>query len=375
MGLLAENKSRSKISKDPNNTKWTRDTSGFGRKILHAQGWRPGQYLGAENAAHSSLHTAANASFIRVSVKDDMKGLGFDKAKEDKVTGLDVFSDLLSRLNGKSKEAIEGEKLARLAIKTNWYVERKWGPMRFVNGGLLVGENIIDNVGKESSPSPEQIIEPRASICDASKEQRTKKRKNVDVEDGNEDAETIGTSIKKKGKEKGEKREKGEKKEKRDKRNKRDGKEKKDKEGKKKDKGDSGKYELPSNDATSGDDRGQASLKHEEEQEAQRLERKESGFGSAEDDKLPRRKKHKKAKEKKKEKKRDTNTGRLDDATVEPKSPQLLTQNDSSAPAKASSTPVPPKGGRNFARSRFIAAKRQAMLDTNALNQIFMVKA
>ncbi|KAG6024065.1 hypothetical protein E4U41_001866, partial [Claviceps citrina] len=158
MGLLAENKrqvvsnpladlvtahNRSRINKDPNNTKWTRDTTTFGQKILRAQGWQPGQFLGAQDAAHSELHTAANASYIRVALKDDMKGLGFNKAKDEQVTGLDVFSDLLSRLNGKSEESIEGERQARLEVKTHRYVEAKWGPMRFVRGGLLVGDEMM----------------------------------------------------------------------------------------------------------------------------------------------------------------------------------------------------------------------------------------
>ncbi|PHH73314.1 hypothetical protein CDD82_5544 [Ophiocordyceps australis] len=415
MGLLAENKSRSKISKDPNNTRWTRDISSFGHKILHAQGWRPGQYLGAQNAAHSNLHTAANASYIRVSLKDDMKGLGFDKAKEAQVTGLDVFSDLLSRLNGKSKETIQGEKVARLAIKTNWYVERKWGPMRFVKGGLLVGESMVDKAGKEASPSSEQTIEPQVPTMDARKEERSKKRKAVDVEGDSEeystkkeskrrkrekraatllvegaldeDAETTGTSSKEKEKEKEEKkekketekkrekREKQEKEKKREKREKQEKRDKKEKDGKiKVKKRDLIKHELPCNDAMAGDGKDQASLKHQAEQEEESWRRKESAPGPSQDDKTLR-KKDRKCKEEKKEKRRDTKPRPLDDATAEARCAPLATQGDSSEAAKESSTPVPLKGGRNFARSRFIAAKRQAMLDAKALNQIFMVKA
>ena len=160
--------SRGKINKDPNNTKWTRDTTTFGQKMLRAHGWQPGQFLGAQDAAHSGLHTAANASYIRVSVKDDVKGLGWSKSKEDEVTGLDVFSDLLSRLNGKSEESLEGERQARLIMKTNQYVEQKYGPMRFVRGGFLIGDSMKELMGEET---------PAEEASNATKKEKKKRMK------------------------------------------------------------------------------------------------------------------------------------------------------------------------------------------------------
>jgi Pin2-interacting protein X1 len=130
-----------KLSHDPNNTKWTNDTESFGLKIMTSQGWQPGDYLGAKNAAHAEFHTAANASHIRVSVKDDNLGLGAKIGSgvgHGECTGLDVFTNLLGRLNGKDEEELEREQKSREDLKRAIYTERRWGSIRFVPGGFLI---------------------------------------------------------------------------------------------------------------------------------------------------------------------------------------------------------------------------------------------
>ncbi|KAJ6445806.1 G-patch RNA maturation protein [Purpureocillium lavendulum] len=336
MGLLAESKSRGKINKDPNNTKWTRDTTTFGQKMLRAHGWQPGQFLGAQGAAHSELHTAANASYIRVSVKDDVKGLGWSKSKEDEVTGLDVFSDLLSRLNGKSEESLEGERQARLIVKTNQYVEQKYGPMRFVRGGFLVGDSMKELV--ESSTPTEEAPQ-------AKREKKSKKRKASDVEDADGDSESDAKKEKRRRKE--EKRAKkaaADSTPEADDSARADGKKKKSK-----------KDKSPSD---------------TDEAKAGKKRKSKSKQPSSEESDAEEPKKSKKdKKEKKKRKKAEAGEESTEEAA------------DSSAAPTGASTPSgsgtgtsTPRGTRNFVRSRFIAAKRQAMLDTKALNQIFMVK-
>ncbi|TKA74691.1 hypothetical protein B0A49_04272 [Cryomyces minteri] len=142
MGLSGP-KNRTKISRDPNNTNWSRDTEGFGQKILKSQGWTPGQFLGAENAPHASHYSAANASHIRVLLKDDNLGLGASRRKDNAETfGLSVFQGLLGRLNGKSDAELEREQKVQRDRDLALYQGQRWGLKNFVSGGLLVGDKI-----------------------------------------------------------------------------------------------------------------------------------------------------------------------------------------------------------------------------------------
>ncbi|KAL2685206.1 hypothetical protein Neosp_006302 [[Neocosmospora] mangrovei] len=362
MGLLAENKIRRKINKDPNNTKWTRDTNTFGQKILRAQGWQPGQFLGAENAPHSELHTAANASYIRVVLKDDMKGLGFSRSKEDEVTGLDVFQDLLSRLNGKTEDEVVVDQQARLAVKTHHFVEQRYGPMRFVYGGLLVGDEMKEKDDEEvKTPKDEDededvVMESAPAPKESKKEKKSKKRK-ASEEDEDSSSRDSDSKSKKRRKEERKLKENDSSADTDDaKAKKKDKKSKKDKSRKK-----------------SAD----ASEEESEERSKKRKSKSKDKSRSPEDseeDKV-KEKKSKKEKKEKKDKKR-----KKEEAASE----------SSSTVATQESTPVPsipgtgvttpsgtstPRGSRNFVRSRFIAQKRQAVLDAEALKQIFMVKA
>lgn len=362
MGLLAENKIRRKINKDPNNTKWTRDTNTFGQKILRAQGWQPGQFLGAENAPHSELHTAANASYIRVVLKDDMKGLGFSRAKEDEVTGLDVFQDLLSRLNGKTEDEVVVDQQARLAVKTHHFVEQRYGPMRFVYGGLLVGDEMKEKDDEEAkTPKDEDedvVMESAPAPKESKKEKKSKKRKASDDEDSSSRES--------------------------------DSKSKRRKEERK----------LKENDSSADTD--DAKAKKKDKKSKKDKSRKKSAEVSEEDDSVPSEERSKKRKSKSKDKSRSPEDSE-EDKVKEKKSKkekkekkdkkrrkEEATSESSSTVATQESTPVPsipgtgvttpsgtstPRGSRNFVRSRFIAQKRQAVLDTEALKQIFMVKA
>jgi Pin2-interacting protein X1 len=185
-----------KLSHDPNNTKWTRDTGGFGHKIMTAQGWTPGEYLGAKDAAHADFFTAANASHIRVLVKDDNLGLGAKKGSglaEGECTGLDVFQTILGRLNGRDEDEMEKEQRSREDLKRAIYTEKRWGSIRFVPGGFLIGdkiEKLIDdeaerlrvlkvkegNDDSDSSDSSESEAEEVAQTP-AAKEKKSKKER------------------------------------------------------------------------------------------------------------------------------------------------------------------------------------------------------
>ncbi|PNS17699.1 Protein pxr1 [Sphaceloma murrayae] len=156
---LAGPKRRSKISSDPNNTAWSSRTDTFGHKILKSQGWTPGSYLGAENAAHKEHYTAANASHIRVLLKEDNLGLGASRKKEGAETfGLDQFSGLLGRLNGKSEETLGKEEDARRDVKLRLWADRKGG-LRFVSAGFLVGDK-VEKLRREEVERQQTLNEP-----------------------------------------------------------------------------------------------------------------------------------------------------------------------------------------------------------------------
>jgi len=130
---------------------------------MAAQGWTVGTYLGAKDAAHSSHYTAANASHIRVLLKDDTLGLGAGKGKANGENfGLGSFQDILGRLNGKSGEQIINEQTVRADLGRRSYIEKKWGPSRFVSGGYLVGEKIEAEKEKAFENSPVASDRPKA---------------------------------------------------------------------------------------------------------------------------------------------------------------------------------------------------------------------
>ncbi|PKX90879.1 telomerase inhibitor/ribosome biogenesis protein PXR1 [Aspergillus novofumigatus IBT 16806] len=160
MGLAAPRK-KTKISHDPNNTSWSRSTDGFGHRILKAQGWTPGGFLGARNATHSDLFTTASASHIRVVLKDDTLGLGARPKRDllDGPTGLDAFKGLLGRLNGKSDTQLEAEQQKRDDDKLARYAATKWQTVRFISGGLLAQEK--DNATASKASQDLRVDFPR----------------------------------------------------------------------------------------------------------------------------------------------------------------------------------------------------------------------
>jgi len=118
--------------------------------MLMSQGWTPGGFLGATDAAHASHYTAANSSHIRVLLKEDTLGLGAQRGKaEGQNFGLIGFNDLLGRLNGKDESIIQQEQQKRIEIGNKLYAHQRWGGTKFVSGGFLVGERIEAHLPKE----------------------------------------------------------------------------------------------------------------------------------------------------------------------------------------------------------------------------------
>ncbi|KAI0843059.1 hypothetical protein F5Y06DRAFT_256817 [Hypoxylon sp. FL0890] len=378
---LAGPRNRRKIQHDPNNTKWSRDETTFGQKILRAQGWEPGKFLGAQNAPHSHLHSAASAAPINVLMKDDTLGLGAKpKHKQNtECTGLDVFKDLLGRLNGKSEETIEKERQVRSGIKTNLYVERRYGRMNFVSGGLLVGDQMKELISTKvetlASVKEEDEKKPLTALEDATtrpakkqkKDKKSKKRK-AEESDSTDSPDAIPEK-------------------KRKKRSKDEGSQedstgsiaaeepskKKSKKSKRKDEEVVEPIELEKRKKSK-------KAKKDSECEAE----KDGALAVSEDAQVERSKSKKEKKDKKKEKKSkkqkqsDPSESSTEAAVSTSTSTPALaaTPQDSgvSTPTGTGTSTPQALSGRHYARSRHIASKRMAMANMAALNQIFMVK-
>ncbi|OLN88208.1 Protein PXR1 [Colletotrichum chlorophyti] len=364
---LAQAKTRRKIGKDPNNTKWTKDTDSFGQKILRSQGWEPGQYLGAKDAAHAVHHTAANASFIRVALKDDMLGLGFKQARDDRVTGMDVFQDLLGRLNGKSTEAIDKDRQARSALKSTLYCDTKFGPMRFVSGGWLVGDQVKEDPLVETKEETEDDVKMEDVPSPAQDSTRNSKKRKVEESSEDESSSEDEKARKKRRKEekkatkkpKGTERDEISANERKDKKRKsksareetsEDTQDESDKMSKK----DKKKKEKKTKKAAEGEDTDSSNDK------ASKKKRK----GETDTDKAARKEEKKRRKEEKRAKK---------EASGGSSASTPAATSTSTPTASGASTPV--LRGHHAVRSRWIAQKRMATMDDKALNQIFMIKS
>ena len=98
-----------------------------------------------------------DTSYIRVALKDDTLGLGAKSGVNLPPTGLDAFQGLLGRLNGKQEDELEKEQRTRDDLRRAVYTENKWGALRFVSGGFLVGDRIkevVDDIATTEIPTP-----------------------------------------------------------------------------------------------------------------------------------------------------------------------------------------------------------------------------
>jgi len=351
-----------KLSHDPNNTRWTGNKDSFGHKIMASQGWKEGQYLGAVDANHAEHYTAANASHIKVSIKDDNLGLGAKIGSgvgAGECTGLDAFKNILGRLNGKDEDEIEKEQRSRDELKRAIYTERKWGSIRFVRGGFLIGDKIQDLIDGEaerirtlelvdSSTSDDSSCSESDSEASAPLELSKKKRK-LDVAECTEDAEGETKRSKKRKLEAKKLAEVVAVKVKKSKKAKKDKKEKKSR-------------SEPVED--SGEELNTDAIKSEKSERRRRKEEKKQ--------KKARKEKEKELEEGKTKKKtaerlsKDKRKGTLEQG------PDSST-NDSTAPPTpllGSGRSTPMMQGRHAVRSRNIAQKRLASMDVAALNQV-----
>jgi Pin2-interacting protein X1 len=358
-----------KLSHDPNNTKWTNDTQSFGHKIMTSQGWQPGDYLGAKNASHAEFHTAANASYIRVSIKDDNLGLGAKIGSgvgHGECTGLDAFTNLLGRLNGKDEDELEREQRAREDLKRAIYTERRWGSIRFVPGGFLIGDKIqhlIDGEAERIRRLTERASDD-SSDSDSSSEgssalvemPRKLKKRNIEVLEEVE-PEVVAIKIKKS------------KKKRKSKATSEDAEEvsaalKDVKISKKKSKKDRKSKREPEE---SEDDTEIKKRKKVKEVKKDRKEKKEKGTSDVEMTEKESQKKKKSKREKGKPCEKEGESLGSSQTTTKESTPSTP------LPVESSGRSTPMMQGRHAVRSRNIAQKRLAHMDVASLNQVVLL--
>jgi Pin2-interacting protein X1 len=337
---LAGPKRRSKIGNDPNNNNWVKSTESFGHKMLASQGWKPGDTLGAKDANHASHYTVGSNSHIRVLLKDDNLGLGAVRVGNNAETfGLSLYSGLLGRLNGKSEVEVEKQQTAQRDVELALYQGRKFGNINFVSAGFLVG----DKMDLKSTVMPDPKLASEQPALDAA----NKKRKRSDVEQqSTNDASSDSDSSDSDDEDDVEEAPKS----------------KKIKESKK-DK----KSKKSSSKDTSSDSADEARSKDKRKKEKKDKKRKATDASSSEDETRAERKARKAERRAKKEAKREDKKRRKE----EKKAAKSGTATPSTIPGTpAEPAPVAALYGRQNVRARYIAQKRLAFMDPQAMKEV-----
>jgi Pin2-interacting protein X1 len=343
---------------------------------MASQGWTPGDHLGVQGSAHSEFHTDANFSHIRVTIKDDNLGLGAKIGSgvgHGECTGLDAFQNLLGRLNGKDEDEIEREQKSKDDLRRAVYTEQRWGSIRFVKGGLLVGDKIQDLIEDEKKrvrklKAEESSSESHSSDAESTEgtpveEDRTsKKRKLDDVDEGV--PEVVAVKVKKSKKQKKEKD--GETKIKKSKKSRIESSSASDAEvtetlskvklSKKEKKAKKEALAEAEADSESSEDEEAKRIRKQDKKkrkEEKRLRKEQAKAAEADSSK------ESKSKSKKDKKKKDKDKS---------KESSRVTTVENTPVGSGTSTPV--MGGRHAVRARNIAQKRLAAMDVAGLNQV-----
>ena len=150
--------------------------------------------MGARNKPYTR---AKDASYIRVSLKGDNLGLGAKSGVNVPTTGLDAFQGLLGRLNGKQDDELEKEQRTRDELRRAVYTENRWGTLRFISGGFLVGDKTEEiasdkaaaesleakRMNKQNTTHDHEAESKSRSASHDKKWKRSKKRRAPTIED------------------------------------------------------------------------------------------------------------------------------------------------------------------------------------------------
>ncbi|KAL3270739.1 hypothetical protein HHI36_021264 [Cryptolaemus montrouzieri] len=98
MSMLAERKRKQKWSLNPRGKDWSEDSNKFGQKLLEKMGWSAGKGLGAKEDGITE--------HIKVSYKNDSKGMGYKETDSQWTEHESNFTQLLSSLSGGKENAV-----------------------------------------------------------------------------------------------------------------------------------------------------------------------------------------------------------------------------------------------------------------------------
>jgi len=250
-----------------------------------------------------------------VAPREDGLGLGARRNRGDECTGLDDLNDLLGRLNGRPAADLDADRRARAEVRLGHYVERRFGRMRFVSGGFLgrLDGLVVEEGAGDGAPLGEEEAEVSQEFSqeETSDAVREKRRKEKKAKKRKARNEDPGSEAGSSRKEKKRKAKAG----------------------------DDQSTEPP---ASAGED-------VRESRSKKRKSKKDRGTAgdSAEDSTV---------------------------ATVKTRS-RTDTLKESGESMPSSEAEAPAMSGRHLARKRFIAQKRRALMDEQALKQVCWVAA
>lgn len=305
--------------------------------------------MGAENATHADHYTAANASHIRVMLREDNLGLGAQVGKGNAETfGLALFSGVLGRLNGKSDAEVQKKQDALRDAELRAYQNTKYGFMNFVRGGLLVGDKMeppkstkIEDIKADGTVS-EQSLKRKAGNDSAEAKVKKSKSESGDAikEEEQERADLYAIPEKQK---------------------------------KRKDKKKAAEEDASTSESSEEDKAKAEKRRKKESKKADRIAKADTVV--TEEDRKARLKEEKRAmKEERRKRKEEKRAKRA--AKQNADSAQASTQT-SAVPSESEGTSTPPVisvGGRHAVRHRYIMQKRMASMNANSLKEIFMLQ-
>ncbi|XP_071852887.1 PIN2/TERF1-interacting telomerase inhibitor 1-like [Apostichopus japonicus] len=156
--MLAGPRRKQKISVDPRNKNWIEDPNQFGRRLMERMGWSDGKGLGSKEDGEKD--------FVRVSVKGNTKGLGFNRNEEENwISHQDDFNDLLSQLHhehsSQGEEVSDNPKSIEEKSKNS---RKRVHYKKFTRGKDLANRSVDDMnciLGKRSgSSTPQNLSAP-----------------------------------------------------------------------------------------------------------------------------------------------------------------------------------------------------------------------
>ncbi|KAJ8916508.1 hypothetical protein NQ315_000150 [Exocentrus adspersus] len=151
MSMLAERKRKQKWSLNPRGKDWVQDSNKFGQKMLERMGWQHGKGLGAKEDGITE--------HVKVSYKNDSKGMGYKDSNDQWTEHETNFSALLEQLSG--TKPVEGTKLNSLEKKSQSSRARVHYH-KFTRGKDLsrYSEKDLANIFGKKSLKDVQVVEP-----------------------------------------------------------------------------------------------------------------------------------------------------------------------------------------------------------------------